>query len=132
MKIYTGKNCEQRLFFKAVLLGTAALLLLGCAVAERSPEESDASPAVKTIAVTNLPSADPKTVVIPSNAFHKAFTQKDLNDWLSMSLYVMMAAEGSYVEQRICQIVIRIQRNLQLTGFADVQRECRCVNRKTV
>ena len=99
MKIYTGKNCEQRLFFKAVLLGTAALLLFGCAVAEHTPEESDASPAVKTIAVTNLPSADPKTVVIPSNAFHKAFTQKDLNDWLSMSLYVMMAAEGSYVEE---------------------------------
>ncbi|MBR5900976.1 hypothetical protein IKZ40_01365, partial [bacterium] len=99
MNSYIGKLCEQTLLLTAALLGSAAFLLCGCAVSERSPEEGAAVPEVKAIAVTNLPNADPKTVIIPSNAFHKAFYQKDLNDWLSMSLYVMMAAEGSYVEE---------------------------------
>lgn len=98
MKLYTGKNCEQALVLTAALLGSAALFI-GCA--SSSPETVESAPAaeIRRIAITNLPNADPKTILIPSNAYHKAFSQKDLNEWLSMSLYVMLAAEGNYVEE---------------------------------
>ena len=98
MKSYIGKLCERTLLLAAALLGSAALLF-GCAADRQAKEAPAPAPELRAIAVTNSPTADPKTVIIPSNAFHKAFCQKDLNDWLAMSLYVMIAAEGNYVEE---------------------------------
>ena len=107
------KNILSKIFLTVLVLG-----LFGCA----APDPAAPVQISQISALTNAPAMSADTIVVPATKDRPALTKKEVDEWMALSLSVMLTTENIYVNPVEREVLMRNAMNgmlSQLDSFSE-------------